>query len=376
MKADLNIHPSPPPNTLRQTQLRVRAPAMAAAAGESGGAADAMEAILKQHMATHMDMHAKASGTSTTTTVTAQPSPPAGLAAAAPAPDVAAEVGLHDYQTEFLVEHDPSLSQAIRRLLMYAEENCLLWEEIFRTVHCTAEGQCSQIENAFSKSLRSQTIKLAQPQWEFLNARVANVEGVLLEDRGPVRRAVKNTAKAVRCAIDWAMMLQVEKGQDVSHMFAEPVQTELGMHDYQEDFLDRKLAQYRLSGDRSAPLRCLLNYAAASPSEWPAMFRTVHCLRDCEMPYRETSDDEARTASKKPVSLALMPAHAEFLAARVANVEHFPTRATGATQRDVKDVDKAARCLIDWAIVMEESGTSLAPLFGGDHAPWAQNHRL
>ena len=65
-----------------------------------------------------------------------------------------------------------------------------------------------------------------------------------------------------------------------------------------------------------------------------------------------------------------------FLAARVANVEHFPTRATGATQRDVKDVDKAARCLIDWAIVMEESGTSLAPLFGGDHAPWAQNHRL
>ena len=352
------------------------ATAMSAVSGarETAGA-DAMEVALKQHMATHMDMHAKASGAKTTTVTTELRGAP-GFVAAARMPDVAAEVGMHDYQVEFLLEHDPSVSQAVRRLLTYAEENCLLWDAIFRTVHCTAVGQCSQMPDAFSKSLRAQMLTLPQPQWDFLNARVANVEGVVLEDKGPVRRAVKDTAKAVRCMIDWAMMLQVEQGNDVSHMFSGPIPVQLDMHDYQEEFLDQKRAQYRLSGDRSAPLRCLLNYAAASPSEWSAIFRTVHCLRKCAMPYRQKDDASAKKESKKPVELALMGPQSEFLAARVANVEHYPTRATGSTGREVKDMGKAVRCVIDWAIEAEEAGRSLAPIFGGHHAPWAQGHRL
>ena len=148
------------------------------------------------------------------------------------------------------------------------------------------------------------------------------------------------------------------------------------MHDYQVEFLDQKRAQYRLSGDRAAPLRCLLNYAVASPSEWSAIFRTVHCLRKCAMPYRQKDDASAKTESKKTVELALMGPQSDCLAARVANVEHYPTRATGSTGREVKDVGKAARCVIDWAIESEEGGRSLAPIFGGHHAPWAQGHRL
>ena len=346
---------------------------MSAVEGAAG--ADAMEAALKQHMATHIDMHAKARGTKTVT-VTSEQNGPTGLVAPAVVPEVDAEVGLHDYQVQFLLEHDPALSQAISRLLMFAEENCLLWEEIFRTVHCTAAGQCSQMPDAFSKSLRPQTLTLPQSQWEFLNARVANVEGVVLEDRGPVRRAVRDTAKAVRCAVDWVMMLQVEQGQDVSHIFSAPDPVELDLHDYQEEFLDQKRAHYRLSGDRSAPLRCLLNYASMSPSEWGAIFRTVHCLRKCAMPYRQKDDANAKAESKKPVELTLMSLQSEFLAARVANVERYPTQATGSTGREVKDVGKAARCVIDWAIESEEAGRSLAPVFGGQHAPWAEGHRL
>ena len=45
-------------------------------------------------------------------------------------------------------------------------------------------------------------------------------------------------------------------------------------------------------------------------------------------------------------------------------------------QFEVKDVGKAARCVIDWAIESEEAGRSLAPVFGGQHAPWAEGHRL
>ena len=337
--------------------------------------ADAMAVALRQHMATHMDMHTKASGTKTTTVVS-ELGGSKGLVVPANAPDVAAEVDMHDYQVEFLLEHDRSVSRAVRQLLMFAEENWLLWDEIFRTIHCTAVGQCSQMHDAFSKSLRAHTISLPQPQWDFLNARVANVEGVVLEDRGPVRRAVKDTAKAVRCAIDWAMMLQVEQGQNMSHVFSAPVPMQLDMHDYQEEFLDQKRAQYRLSGDRAAPLRCLLNYASSSPSEWSAIFRVAHCLRTCVMPYRTVDDANAKTQSKKPVELALTGPQSDFLAARVANVEHYPTRPTGPTGREVKDFGKAARCVIDWAIVSEQAGRSLAPLFGGLHAPWAKEHRL
>lgn len=337
--------------------------------------ADAMAVALRQHMATHMDMHAKASGTKATTVVT-ELGRANGLVVPANAPDVTAEVGMHDYQVEFLLEHDRSVSRAVHHLLMFAQENWLLWDEIFRTIHCTAVGQCSQMHDAFSKSLRAQTISLPQPQWDFLNARVANVEGVVLEDRGPVRRAVKDTAKAVRCVIDWAMMLQVEQGQDVSHMFSAPTPVQLDMHDYQEEFLDQKRAQYRLSGDRSAPLRCLLNYASSSPSEWSAIFRTAHCLRNCAMPYRKVDDANAKAQSTKPVELALTRPQSDFLAARVANVEHYPTQATGPTAREVKDFGKAGRCVIDWAIVSEQAGRSLAPIFGGQHAPWAQEHRL
>jgi hypothetical protein len=97
---------------------------------------------------------------------------------------------------------------------------------------------------------------------------VANVEGVVLETRGPVRRGVRNTAKAVRCAIDWALMKQSELGEDVSNLFEEPTLVSLDMHDYQEAFLAEKVARYGLA-DRAAPLRCLLNFAAGqSPFLW------------------------------------------------------------------------------------------------------------
>ena len=90
----------------------------------------------------------------------------------------------------------------------------------------------------------------------------------MLETRGPVRRGVRNTAKAVRCAIDWALMKQSELGEDVSNLFEEPTLVSLDMHDYQEAFLAEKAARYGLA-DRAAPLRCLLNFAAGqSPFLW------------------------------------------------------------------------------------------------------------
>jgi hypothetical protein len=130
--------------------------------------AEALQEHLAAHAGLHLSAHTAGPTATGTTSSTAQAAALPSLAMAPRASVVVAEVGLHDYQVEFLFEHGPSPSEAIRQLLKHAAENSLLWEEIFRTVHCTAEGQCTQIENAFSKSLKQIEIELPSSQWSFL----------------------------------------------------------------------------------------------------------------------------------------------------------------------------------------------------------------
>ena len=278
-----------------------------------------------------------------------------------PAGDVANEVELHEYQVEFLEAQADGIS-GIGSLLSFAAENRADWENIFRTVHC---HRCDNEdgENGWRKSLHPVNVALPPAGWDFLNARVANVEGVELEETGPVRRAVKTTDKAVRCLIDWAVT-KSEEGEDVSPLFADAAPIELELHDYHEEFLAEKRAQFGLA-DQTAPLRCLLNHAAANPDDWGAMFRTVHCHR-CD-----TDDglkENAWKKSKKPVSLQLLPEQIKFLIGRVNNEEGVELEAKGPVNRAVLDTGKAARCAMDWCITQEEAGEDVSWIFGGDVA--------
>ena len=275
----------------------------------------------------------------------------------------AADIELHDYQEEFLAAQAPGrpISQVIDGLVAQHAENSARWGEIYRTVHChrcdTADGLK---ENGWRKSLHSVTLNLPASSWRFLEDRVANVEGVALEETGPVNRALKSLDKAVRASNDYVVTL-AEKGEDVAPMFTSPTPVDLEMHDYQQEFLVEKAKQHGLR-DKSAPLRCLLNYAAANPDHWDAIFRTVHCQR-CD-----TEDGQKKNAwkkSKTPVSLSLRSTHVEFLENRVANVEGVQIEENGPVNRALKDTGKAARVAIDWAIEQEESGVSTAHIFGG-----------
>eukprot|EP01043_Picozoa_sp_COSAG02_P021239 COSAG02_NODE_1075_length_14754_cov_18.686796_5_plen_734_part_00 len=275
----------------------------------------------------------------------------------------AADIELHEYQLEFLDSNSAGqpISQAIDGLVVQHAENYARWGEIYRTVHChrcdTADGLK---ENAWRKSLHPVTLNLPASSWSFLEDRVANVEGVALEEAGPVNRALKSLDKAVRASIDYVVSL-AEQGEDVAPLFASPMPVDLEMHDYQEEFLADKAQRHGLR-DRAAPLRCLLNYAAANPDQWDAMFRTVHCHRcDTEDGLKENEWKK----SKKPVSLSLRSAHVEFLEHRVANVEGVEIEDTGPVNRALKDTAKAVRAVIDWAIEEEDSGVSVAHIFGG-----------
>ena len=263
------------------------------------------------------------------------------------------EVELHNYQDEWIAAHGAG---ALGLLINHAAENPAEWAAIFRTVHCR---RCDNEngENAWKKSKHSVQLELSGAHWDFLEARVANVEGLELEEKGPVMRAVADLDKAVRCAIDWAVT-QEDEGEDVSHLLTSHTALELEMHDYHEEFLAEKTAAFGLA-DKAAPLRCLLNNAAANPEQWDAMFRTVHCHR-CD----NDDGENAWKKSKKPVLLPLLPAHVDFLEARVANVEGVELEDKGPVHRAVVDVGKAARCAIDWAITQEEAGESVAAIFG------------
>ena len=124
----------------------------------------------------------------------------------------------------------------------------------------------------------------------------------------------------------------------------------------------RKRAQSGLA-DQTAPLRCLLNHAAANPDDWAAIFWTVHCHR-CD-----TDDglkENAWKKSKKPVSLQLLPEQIKFLIGRVNNEEGVELEAKGPVNRAVLDTGKAARCAMDWCITQEEAGEDVSWIFGGD----------
>jgi L-lactate dehydrogenase (cytochrome) len=138
---------------------------------------------------------------------------------------------------------------------------------------------------------------------------------------------------------------------------ADHVLLQVELHDYHEDFLAEKTAQYGLmNGD--AVLRCLVNFAAEHPGEWEAIFRTVHCHR-CDK--EEEGQQNASKKSKKPVAVTLHPAHRAFLADRVANIEGAHIEAVGPVHRAVKDLDKAVRVIMDWAITQEHSGAAHLP---------------
>ena len=74
------------------------------------------------------------------------------------------------------------LSDGVSRLLYFATKNPAKWGEIFRTVHChrcnTADGRK---QNAWKKSKRAVHLELSVKDWEFVDARVANAEGVTLK---------------------------------------------------------------------------------------------------------------------------------------------------------------------------------------------------
>ena len=117
------------------------------------------------------------------------------------------------------------MSEGISCLLSFAEDNPAAWKEIFRTVHChrcdTADGLK---HNAWKKSKYEVPLELSREEWNFLASRVKNVEGVDLEDKGPVNRAVISVDKAIRCAIDWAVTQQ-ETGASIAEIFAHRVVT-------------------------------------------------------------------------------------------------------------------------------------------------------
>ena len=171
------------------------------------------------------------------------------------------EIELHNYQDEFLAAHGAG---ALGLLINHAAENPAEWAAIFRTVHC---HRCDNEdgENAWKKSKHPVQLELSGAHWDFLEARVANVEGLELEEKGPAMRAVADLDKAVRCAIDWAVA-QEDEGEDVSHLLTSHTALELEMHDYHEEFLAEKRAQFGLA-DQTAPLRCLLNHAATNPDD-------------------------------------------------------------------------------------------------------------
>ena len=281
----------------------------------------------------------------------------------------AAEIELHEYQEEFLEAQAPGvpLSQAIDALVATYSENAAQWADIYRTVHChrcdNLPNNLATADNGWRKSLHPVTLNLPASSWSFLEARVANTEGVAIEEKGPVNRAVASLDKAVRCSIDYAVT-KAEQGEDVGAMFVAPVSVDLEMHDYQEEFLAGKTTRHGLK-DGTAPLRCLLNYAAANPDQWGEIFRTVHCHRCDDLPDNLSTADNAWKKSKKPVALSLQPEHVEFLEARVANVEGAEIAEKGPVNRAILDTGKAARTMIDWAIKQEESGVSVSHIFGG-----------
>eukprot|EP01047_Picozoa_sp_COSAG01_P049135 COSAG01_NODE_4842_length_4691_cov_4.785061_3_plen_803_part_00 len=130
---------------------------------------------------------------------------------------------------------------------------------------------------------------------------------------------------------------------------------EIELHDYHEQFLAQKAAQYGLTND--AVLRCLVNFAAQHQAEWEAIFRTVHCHR-CD---KGEGQQNKWKKSKKSVTLILHPAHKAFLADRVANIEGARIEVSGPVHRAVKDLDKAVRVIMDWAITQEHNGATHLP---------------
>ncbi len=123
----------------------------------------------------------------------------------------------------------------------------------------------------------------------------------------------------------------------------------VSLHDYQERFLN--------SASSDAPSSCLrhlIEYASARPSEWESIFRTVHCLR-CGDPGLNGSRPPPYRRSKHPVELALTADHTAFLLARVANAEGAVLATKGPLHRDLRDLDKAVRAVIDWAVTLEQA---------------------
>ena len=111
---------------------------------------------------------------------------------------------MHDYQEEYLskkaVDHNLDSGGAFRALLTHAATDPSNWGDIFRTVHClrcdNLPDNLSTADNAWKKSKKPVRFGLQPDHTAFLEARVANEEGVDIAEEGPVNRAVLDTGKA------------------------------------------------------------------------------------------------------------------------------------------------------------------------------------
>ena len=137
---------------------------------------------------------------------------------------------MHDYQEEYLskkaVDHNLDSGGAFRALLTHAATDPSNWGDIFRTVHClrcdNLPDNLSTADNAWKKSKKPVRFGLQPDHKAFLEARVANEEGVDIAEKGPVNRAVLDTGKAARTLIDWAIE-QEEVGVELVDVFENPV---------------------------------------------------------------------------------------------------------------------------------------------------------
>ena len=137
---------------------------------------------------------------------------------------------MHDYQEEYLskkaVDHNLDSGGAFRALLTHAATDPSNWGDIFRTVHClrcdNLPDNLSTADNAWKKSKKPVRFGLQPDHTAFLEARVANEEGVDIAEKGPVNRAVLDTGKAARTLIDWAIE-QEEVGVELVDVFENPV---------------------------------------------------------------------------------------------------------------------------------------------------------
>jgi hypothetical protein len=122
-------------------------------------------------------------------------------------------------------------------------------------------------------------------------------------------------------------------GKDKAEKKGEPVM----LHEYQWSWLAKKASEFKLKGGAGKALRCCINFARSAEADANAIFVKKHCLR-CGK-----SNPRGRKADPlKPREIKLYAVQSTFLATKVGE--------------KVKNLSKAARCCVDWAIKEEEAG--------------------